>query len=136
MPGNDDGGKSSGATVEETFPRVVVDHQFADDLGHAVGRLRRPLRGIGNLTRHHLSAERSDAAGKNDTGCSFPFPEGFQQVATTVQVGVKSVVKALLAFSADHGCKVKYGDVIAINHGENGVAVAHVSRDLVKTQSC
>ena len=55
--------------------------------------------------------------------------QGLEQITASVEVRADRVVEALLAFAADHRGEVKDREVIAVDRGKDGVAVAHVAGD-------
>jgi hypothetical protein len=123
---DDDRGEACGTSLEEALARVVVDHQLDDRLGHPIGRLRGAFGEVADPVGHIGASVGGDAAGEDDAGQSFALAQGFEQVTASVEVRADRFVEVLLAFSADHRGEVEDGEVVAVDRGEDGVAVAHV----------
>jgi len=84
------------------FARVVVHHEFADGLGHAVGGLWGDLGTVGVRVLHGLAAKARDAAGEDHARTSRSRARGFKDIATTIEIHAQGIVKALLALTAHH----------------------------------
>src|SRR5688500_5006545 len=115
-----------------TFPRIIVDQELADGLGHAVGRLRSEFGAVGVRILHRCTTETGDAAGENHAGTSGHGTGRLENVASAIEIDPQRVVKPLFALAADHRCEMKNrSGAIGADHGKDRVPIAQIASHLL-----